>query len=76
MGNAKLLDNSNVPNINILTKKLFIDFSPWYAKITNCQFYCSFSIAYNPLALLGISEYGTDFSQNGNLEEGDLRAVH
>jgi hypothetical protein len=28
------------------------------------------SIAYIPLTLLVISESGTDFSQNGNLEEG------
>jgi len=71
-----VVESNNAPSINTLTKIFFIDFSPWYAKITNRQFYRAFSIAYNPLALLGISEYGTDFSQNGNLEEGDLRAAH
>jgi hypothetical protein len=67
---AKLPEQSKTPSINTLTKIFFIDFSPGVQKLLAASFHCTFSIPYNPLTLLGISESGTDFSQNGNLEEG------
>ena len=39
-------------------------------KLPNCKFPLFFSITHNPLVLMGISEYGTVFSQIGNMEEG------
>jgi hypothetical protein len=38
IGNAAVVENNNAPSINTLTKIFFIDFSPRYAEITNCQF--------------------------------------
>jgi hypothetical protein len=38
-------------------------------KLLAASFHCAFSIPYNPLTLMGISESGTDFSQNGNSGE-------
>ncbi len=69
MGNATLADKNKAPNINALTKMFFIDFSPRMQKLLDVSFSQSVSIPYNPLTLMGFSESGTDFSQNGNLEE-------
>jgi hypothetical protein len=63
-------ENNNTPTINILTRVFFIEFLLLGVQITNCKFPLCFSITHNPLALMGISEYGTDFSRIGNLEEG------
>jgi hypothetical protein len=68
-----VVERNNAPNINTLTKIFFIDFSPWCAKLLAASFHCTPSIPYNPLSLLGISESGTDFSQNGNQEEDGNR---
>jgi hypothetical protein len=65
-----VVESNNAPSINTLTKIFFIDFSPWYAKLLTASFYLMLSIPHNLLTLLGISESGTDFSQNGKLEEG------
>jgi hypothetical protein len=63
-------ENNNTPTINILTKAFFIEFLLGVQKLVTTSFHCAFSIPYNPLTLMGFSESGTDFSQNGNLEEG------
>jgi len=70
MGNATVVESNNAPNISALMRVFFIDFFSLVCKINSCKFPLRFCITYNPLALLGISESGTDFSQTGNSEEG------
>jgi len=69
-GNAAVVERNNAPSITTLTKVFFIDFSPWCAKITSFQFPLCFCITHNPLALLGISESGTDFPKLGIWRRG------
>jgi hypothetical protein len=70
-GKAKLLDNNNAPNINILTNTFFIESSPQLSKSSTYDSLMLCRIHNNPLALLLFSEYGTNFSQNGNLGEDE-----
>jgi hypothetical protein len=64
-GNAAVVERNNAPSITTLTKVFFIEFFLLGVQNCSCQFLLFFCITHNLLALLGISESGTDFPKLG-----------